>query len=100
KFKLLKILFLSPILKSLFPLFHLINPVGASMTVSFEKLVLFIVITVLSISPLAYAKAWPVFSSPNQSFLLQNGYIDTLHCPPGQGKLSANARIQIQTFCK
>lgn len=53
---------------------------------------------------LGVAMLWPVFSPPTKRFLLNNDFIDTAHCPPGQGKLMDGIRINIHnsvchTYC-
>ncbi len=69
----------------------------------FLKKIFFFFVLSHIITP-SYANQWPVFFTPDKAFLLNHHYIDTVHCPPGEGKLIPNSHVNIkknlcQTFC-
>lgn len=69
-----------------------------------KKIIIFSLFLVTHIPLLSYATNWPIFSSPDKKFLLSNNYIDTAHCPYGQGKLVPTVSINIHdslcsTYC-
>lgn len=47
----------------------------------------------------ASATQWPVFSSPDVESLVANHYIDTKHCPAGQGKINGGTVIEVGKLC-
>lgn len=69
-----------------------------------KQMIFFVVYLITNFPIVTHATLWPVFSSPDIKFLLNNNYIDTTSCPRGQGKLIPNSFINIhdslcKTFC-
>jgi hypothetical protein len=56
----------------------------------------FIVILSMLSNRFAHAASWPIFSAPNQAYLLNHHYIDTRQCPPGHGRLINNITVNIR----
>lgn len=47
----------------------------------------------------SFAAGWPMFSLPDEQFLLSRNYIDTRSCPSGQGRVRDNMVIEMKSLC-
>lgn len=71
------------------------------MQLRLKKLALCSLFTLVLVSVQSRASVWPVFLSPDQTFLFNNNDIDTRNCPAGEGKLVPKLSINIhQSLCK